>query len=85
MMRKRGAQHKHLHAENQPLMEALSIINATVFYSEELRKISDGHYTPELLSEGEKRKLSKMGLIQRWENQQYVVPWEVEKLLENLK
>jgi len=85
MMRKRGAQHKHLHAENQPLVEALSVCNMTAFYSEKLRQIIDGYYTPGLLSDGEKRKLSKMGLIQRWENQQYCVPWEVVKLLESLK
>lgn len=85
MVRKRGAQPEHLHAKNQPLVEALSIINVTVFYREELRKISDGERSSGLLSSREKRKLSKMGILQRGENQQYAVPWEVEKLLENLK
>jgi len=85
-MVKRGpAQPEHVHATKQPLVEALSVCNVTAFYSEELRQISEGQYTPGLLTNREKRKLSKIGILRKGDNNQLTVPWEVEKLLENLK
>jgi len=67
-----------------PYLDVLNLINLLIFFRSELEQILGGDYVPGLFSKLDEERLSRLGIIER-DEAGYVVPWEVETLLERIK